>query len=96
MFGWQIFINESLGVARITGVLLAIAYVLMMLMGQARFSWLSVAVVIVGPILLGIAVAALFAYCRWVERAHAGLLRWILAAVPLAAIAVAIVWMFRR
>ncbi len=96
MFGWQIFINESLGVARITGVLLAIAYVLMMLMGEATFRWLSIAILIVGPILLGIAVAALFAYCRWVEHAHYGALRWILAAVPLALMAAAIVWMFRQ
>ena len=96
MFGWQLFINNLVRCTVLTGAALALVYAFGILTGQATLNWLSVAIGIAAPILLGFAMAALFAYYRWVERGISGSLRWILAAAPLVFFAALIAWMFRQ
>lgn len=68
MFSWQLFINDALRLAVLTGVALIVVYMFSVLTGQATLTWLSVAICVVTPILMGVAIAGQLAYYQFVER----------------------------
>jgi hypothetical protein len=94
MFSWQLFINDAWRFSVLSGVALIVVYAFSVLTGQSTLNLLSVALCIVVPLLVGLTVAGLFAYHRWVERGRSRPLLRLLTAMPLVVIVALIALMF--
>ncbi|HVY85836.1 MAG TPA: hypothetical protein VG943_11925 [Caulobacterales bacterium] len=95
-YALRLFLNDALRIALTVGVMLTLIYGLDLLIGRATLNWLSVGILFVAPIVLGLAVATLFAFCAWAERIRPGSLRLVLFLLPVGVAVALIYWMFER
>jgi hypothetical protein len=95
MFSWQLFINDAWRFAALSGIALIVVYAFSVVTRQSTLNWLSVALCVMIPILIGFTIAGLFSYYRWVERGRSKPLLRLLIAILLVLIAALIAWMFK-